>query len=360
MVLADGWYAEALGLRTLEDERLPRWLPISNPVFRGLVLWWRGHRYQSLVLVGTGLTFKVVMFLERLRPRRRRYLVLLQFIPIPERAWATLGRRSRIDYWLRLVFQRRVIAPVLRRSLVCAHTLSSWEVPRNAGMFNVDPSRFRFVPSTRVLTDNEIPPYYDRGRRVLASGRSLCDWPTVFAAAEGQDWDLEIVCTSDDLPLIQRLNRNGVAKVRHDIPLQGHRGMLKEFAVYLLALEEAEISCGQIRVMDAVSGGTPVVASRVRGLTDYLVDEETSLCLSRVTRFARETRSTRYSLTRAEPTVCGPPRSIAPEAGRRRTTSVPSGVSSEKPDPNPRLGYSEGEVAEFEGQVANNDMGARW
>jgi Glycosyl transferases group 1 len=276
-VLADGWYAEALGLHTLEREGLPPWLPITNPVFRGFMLWWRAHRYQSLVLVGTGVTFKVVMLLEWLRPRPRPYLVLLQFIPIPEGAWGTLGRRSRAGYCLRLLFQRRVVAPALRRSLICAHALSSWEVRGNAEMFDVDERRFKFVPFTRVLTRDEIPPYRDRGRRVLASGRSLCDWPTVFAAATGQGWDLEIVCSSEDLPLVKRLNVDGVAKVRHDIPLQRHREMLKRFAVYFLALEEAEVSCGQIRVMDAVGGGTPVVASRVRGLSDYLVDQETAL-----------------------------------------------------------------------------------
>lgn len=278
-VLADGWYANELGLQTLEDEPLPSWLAkrLGSPLARGIALWWRSRGYDRLALIGSGNLLYTVILLERLWPRRRRYLVLLQFIPVSEQAWSALGRGSKLKNQLRRWFERFVLAPVLRSSLARAHALSSWEPRRNAELFGVDPVRFVFLPWPLSFDGDELPAYSSRGRRVLASGRSLCDWPTVFAAAEDQAWDLEIVCTKDDLPKVNRLNTVAAAQVRHDIPLQEHRDLVGEVAVYLLALEEAEVSSGQIRVMDAVRGGTPLAAARVKGLADYVHDGETAL-----------------------------------------------------------------------------------
>lgn len=276
-VLGEGWYAKELGLRLIDDEPLPKWLRFRNPVIRGIALWRRGRHYDTVVLTGTGTLFRTVMLLERVWPRRAPYLVLLQFIPVPARRWAALRRDSTLKQWVRLAFQHQVVAPVLRSSLARAHTLSSWERQRSAATFGVELSRFVFLAWPLSEARDECPPYAGRGRRVLASGRTLCDWPTVFAAAEGQDWDLEVVCTKDDLPLINRLNAGTLARVRNDIPLEEHRGLLRNKAVYLLALHESEASSGQVRVMDAVRGGTPLVAASVKGLLDYVEDGETAL-----------------------------------------------------------------------------------
>lgn len=274
-VLADSWYAETLGLHRLEDERLPRSLARlvrSDPFVRGIALWWYGRRHHTLVLAAGGAAFKTVMILERLRPRGRPYIVLLEFFPVSEDAWAQLGRSSRARSWARRALRRYILAPALRSSLAWAHVLSSWEGPRNAATFGVDPGRFVFLPWPLVFADDALPPYSGRGRRVLASGRTLCDWPTVFSAADRQGWDLEVVCSANDRPLVDRLNASGIAKVRHDIPLQEHSDLLRNGAVYLLALEESYVSSGQMRVMDAVRSGTPLVASGVEGLSDYIDD----------------------------------------------------------------------------------------
>ncbi|MGI8411489.1 MAG: glycosyltransferase [Solirubrobacteraceae bacterium] len=276
-VLGEGWYAAELGLKLIDDEPLPRWLRRSNPVLRGIALWWRGRQYDIVVLTGTGTLFRIVMLLERIWPRRERYLVLLQFIPVPARRWAALRRDPKPKQWVRLAFQHQIVAPVLRSSLARAHTLSSWEQQRSAATFGVALSRFVFLPWPLSEAYDKCPLYEGRGQRVLASGRTLCDWPTVFAAAEGQGWDLEIVCTKSDLRLINRLNVGTLARIRNDIPLEEHRELLREKAVYLLALHESEASSGQVRLMDAVRGGTPLVASSVRGLSDYIEDGETAL-----------------------------------------------------------------------------------
>jgi glycosyltransferase involved in cell wall biosynthesis len=45
----------------------------------------------------------------------------------------------------------------------------------------------------------------------------------------------------------------------------------------LLALKEAEVSSGQIRVMNAVTAGTPIVASLTHGIADYIESGRTAL-----------------------------------------------------------------------------------
>jgi glycosyltransferase involved in cell wall biosynthesis len=178
---------------------------------------------------------------------------------------------------LRAGYQTWIVGPVLRSALARAHTLSSWEVERNAAVFGVSPERFVFVPFPMTAAGDELPPLEGRGRRVLASGRTLCDWPLVFAAADGQPWDLEIVCAEGERSLVDRLNAGAGARVRCDIPLQAHWALLHEVAVYLLPLREAQVSSGHIRIFDATRGGAPLVAADVRGVADYVSHEETAL-----------------------------------------------------------------------------------
>jgi Glycosyl transferases group 1 len=277
-LLGDSWYARELGIPTIEDEPLPGWVArrLGNSFVRGIALWWCGRRYDRVVLSDGGLTFRILMLLERLWPRNLPYLVLLEFRPVPLRPWASVGR-SQIRLWLRTGYQRWVVGPVLRSGLARAHTLSSWEVERNAGAFGVAAERFVFIPFPLTATGDELPALEGRGRRVLASGRALCDWPLVFAAAERQPWDLEIVCGAAERSLVERLNADGRARVWCDIPLPAHQDLLREVAVYLLPLLEAEVSSGHMRLFDATRGGAPVVAADVRGLADYAWHGETAL-----------------------------------------------------------------------------------
>lgn len=279
-VLADSWYTRELPFATLEDQRLPRGvgrIVRSNEVARGFMLWWLGRRRDVLVLAGWGAAFKAVVLLERLFGSGRRYLVVLQFILVPEERWAALGRSSRLRARARIAAQQHVVAPVFRRALARAHVMSSWEAERNAEILGLEPSRFAYLPWPLVKEADVCPEYGGRGRRVLASGRTLCDWPTVFAAAKDQDWDLDVICTFADLPLVTRLNSDQRACVRHDLPLEEYREVVRRAAVHLVAVEECSVSTGHNRIMDAVRGGTPLVVSRVVGLTDYVEAGETAL-----------------------------------------------------------------------------------
>jgi len=113
---------------------------------------------------------------------------------------------------------------------------------------------------------------------VVASGRRV-DWTAFFAAAAGSDWRIRVVCTGADLPMVRELARQaGVAPVvRSDIPADEHQREVAAATVYVIAVPETGASIGQIRVMNAVEAGVPIVASDVLGLRDYLDDESAKL-----------------------------------------------------------------------------------
>ena len=242
---------------------------------RGALLWWMSRRYDVVVTGFNSHATRVLLTID-LVLRRRRYLVLLHFIPDTGRLRAGEGGRTRFDprvvrSFVKLALLKTLVAPALRRVMLAAHVLTSWEVERNAGVLGIAPGRLYLVPWPLVGVEDEAPPPRER-RGVLATGRAACDWPTVFEAAADAEWELTVVCGGRDLPEVTRLNAAGRARVLCDISAEEHRALIQNAEVYLLALREDGLSSGQIRFADAVQAGTPVVAAAVKGLEDYLVD----------------------------------------------------------------------------------------
>jgi hypothetical protein len=236
------------------------------------LLWHRGKSYDFVVttLAATPRSF---LLLERIVPSRRRFLVVLEFIPVlgaeARELWG--APTSRLRHLISALMWRAVTVPVLHRSMALAQCLTEWEAPRSAAELKLSEDRFCVVPWFR----SSVTPVQARAPEsartgVLASGRAACDWATVFAASRGQDWPLTVVCSSRDLELVRSLNDDGKARILCEIPRDAHAQEIKEASVYLLALREAEVSSGQVRLSDAWEVGTPVVAAEVKGLEGYL------------------------------------------------------------------------------------------
>jgi glycosyltransferase involved in cell wall biosynthesis len=273
-ILGDSWYAREIGAEELEGVargRLWERLLASGPG-RGIALWWWGRRYPVIVCTLAGSGTRTLLALERVLGRRGRHLVLLEFIPV-------LGRKQRAS-WGRSSPQRRlagelywkyVAVPVLRRCLLGAHSLTRWERDRNAQSLQIDVERFHFIPffGSGTASDEKL----GRGRGVLASGRAACDWETVFSAAAGQHWALTAICSREELPRVQALNKTVGATLLCDVSREEHQAHVEAAAIYLLALREAEVSSGHVRLADAERAGTAVAASLVRGLEDYVEPE---------------------------------------------------------------------------------------
>ena len=264
MIVGDSWYAAELAGVTPLDELLAR-MPFGRVIgrigpLRGLALFLAGRRAQAIVTTNPAPGATICLALCGLSGLRK--LVLLEYIVHPG---------TGVRWWYFRVLRRFLLG----RALLRAQVLSGHELARYPALHRIPAERFALVRWPVGAADDL--PERTEGRRVLASGRRV-DWATFFAAAS-PDWDLRVVCTGADLPLVRELARRaGVDPVvRTDIPAHEHQAEVAAATVYVIAVPETGASIGQIRVMNAAEAGVPIVASDVLGLRDYLDDDSALL-----------------------------------------------------------------------------------
>ncbi|HWF72461.1 MAG TPA: glycosyltransferase [Solirubrobacteraceae bacterium] len=267
-VLADGWYGWLVpGFRSVTDvyARWP-WVQASTlrvGALRALLVFATSVRYDAVVMIRTDRGWRSLLLLRALLGRRRK-LVALHFIDHPDRVG---GRGAVFDrLW------RRVDRWATRRAVLAAQVLSQWEVERYGAGFGVP--RFRYVPFAWRMAGPGAPEPDGLHARdlVVASGRAFCDWPTVFAAAQGAQWRLLVVCGGHDRAVVDGLNADGRTEVVCDVSPSRARELLRGAAVSVLPMYEAGVSQGHVRLCDAIDAGAVIVASRTRSLEGYVAD----------------------------------------------------------------------------------------
>lgn len=279
-ILADTWYAGMLkdvcvSFDQLLRDTYPGWavrLVNRSSLLRGLFLFWLGRSYSLIVTGYRHPGMEVATVLEALFHRGSRRVVLLEF-------FRRKAARSRRKQFLHSALWGLVLKPSIQRAMAAAHVLTDWEREHYARMIGVEVDRLFYIPwPLRGRSDQFAPAKPSAGApMVLSSGRSMCDWETLFEAFEGASWPLTVICDKRDLPRIEELNHNNRARILSEIPFQEHEREMRDAAVYVLCLAEQEISSGHVRLSDATRAGTPVVASKVRGLESYVADGETGL-----------------------------------------------------------------------------------
>ena len=276
-ILGDSWYATSIKglcdpLDLVIERQCPRWMQTRSRkpgILRSLLLFKLGRDYDLVFTAQPLPGAWLVVLLEALLGAGKRRLVLLEFIPLTRSTWYLRLRKLHED----VVFRYAT-----RWSIRRAHVLTHSERRHYARRFRLPESRFEFVPWP-LLRETDQPPDCDglRSSAVVASGRMGCDWATLIRAAEGMDWKLTMICNRSELKGISAAAKNISATVMSDVPLDQHQSILRSSAVYVIAVREDFVSVGQIRVMNAIRAGIPIVATRVSGLEGYLVDNETAL-----------------------------------------------------------------------------------
>ena len=264
-------------LSDLLANQYPAWIQglAARPgVARNFALFVLGWKYKLIVTAQRLPGSWLVVLLEALFRPGRRGVVFLEFMPAPERGprWRRLVRR---------VLRRLVMKPALRRGMRVGHVLTEWEKNHYATIYGLPEERFECL-QWPLLRETDRAPVFDRpvASRVVSSGRFGCDWETLVRAAQTRNWDLIVVCSRSDLPLVRSLSERVGATVVCDISLEEHQKLLESAAVYVISLREDLVSCGQIRVMNAIRAGVPIVATGIRGLDGYLADGETALVVN--------------------------------------------------------------------------------
>jgi hypothetical protein len=228
---------------------------------------------QTVALIRRDRGTLPALLVGAIPPARRRIFVLeLLRRPLPLTAW----RRVLYRVWWKLIE-----TPALRRGMAGAQVMTEWERDAYADHYGLDRDRLHVVRWALRAGGEPPPPEVRAGdRAVFASGRTACDWPTLFGAADGAGWELTVVCSDRDRTEVERLAERVPARVFAELPEGEHERLLRRAAVSAIVLEDRGLSAGQVRLMTSVSAGVPVVATRVRSLEGYVADGETAILVS--------------------------------------------------------------------------------
>ena len=252
--LATDWYGDLVGARRLALRTHSTWDAVRSAwtVFRASascrsVVTTEG----SMSPVGLGLLALLLAL------RRRRRLVLLQFLP---------GRKVGLSGRLVVGLYRLV----LRRACLGVQVMTAGEKDAYQRTYLLPPDRVRHVPYYSV--DDRVPLDVvgpDLRTGILASGRNSCDWTTLLDAAEGQGWPLTIVCSESDLAGIARRAAATGVEVLAELPRAEHNQMLATAQLFLVVMKDRGASSGHVRLASAALRGTPVLATSIPGMSGY-------------------------------------------------------------------------------------------
>ena len=275
-ILADTHYAPRLRDRcaVLDEMILARYGRLGQrmagriAMLRGWMAVRIGRNYELIVTCPSWPGGKWIVLFEALLGKKRRRVMLLEFGTRPKSGWKGII----YPLWLKWLY-----APAVRRAVRAAQVMTDWERSYTAELLNVPEERFRFIPWPLSDGRQTLPsPKHAPARKVMSSGRAACDWETLFRAAQGANWSLTVVCGRPELQKVKELAGKS-AQVLCDIPAAEHQAMIEASDVYVLCLRNDPTSCGQVRLMNAISAGVPVVATRVRGLEGYATHGTTAM-----------------------------------------------------------------------------------
>lgn len=284
MIVVDNWYAEAIAHGVNQgvacgtptpgvvsfDELLARSFPASLlrlariKAVRGALLFLAAKHAERIICTFSSRGVTMLLLLETLFGPKTKRLFFVEYLrPEPS------GGQARFKEAVHVL----VYGFLFRHALAGIQVMTRWEVDAYARRFNMPSKLFHFIPFPMMISPGQVPPLAPSAEPVvMASGRAACDWPTVFAAAQGAGWRLLVVCARSDRPLVDALNADGRATVLSEISAAEHQRLLQSSTVYALVLHEIYASSGQVRFARTIESGVPVVASAVKGLDGYLQD----------------------------------------------------------------------------------------
>jgi glycosyltransferase involved in cell wall biosynthesis len=282
-ILADGWYAfhhpdlcEPFESR-LKSNVSPWLISLAKrfAIIHGWLFFLLAQKHSAIMTSTTVRGAKAFFFFEAILGKSGKHLILLEFIESKKSHSQSVLRRSTHYLWVHWILKR-----VLKKSLLTAHVLAKCDCFDYSELFGIPEEHFVFIPWPKRLRNDQyletLVSTLDQ-KSVLSSGREACDWKTLFKAADGQGWHLKVICSHRDLPLVQELNKNGIAEVMCDVSRDDHEREVQKAAVYVLCLFEQERSSGHVRISDATRAGTPIVATAVKGIEGYIDNGETGL-----------------------------------------------------------------------------------
>lgn len=218
------------------------------------------HRYRNILTFECGFESFLIAFIQTLTRSRRPRHVILQFI-MREKGQ---GLSSRMKY----LFMRWCFSSV--HLCVCSSRAESQYYQK---IFGWSSAKLHYIP---LHTD---PRLLDRESSknegfVLSAGRTFRDYGTLLGAFRQLDVPLLIVASrwsidpSDIPPNV---------KIQYDMPGSELMAIMARCLAVVVPLEERMISIGQSVVLQAMTLGKAVIATRVNGTEDYIEHMKTGI-----------------------------------------------------------------------------------
>lgn len=224
------------------------------------VLWRARQRYSNILTFECGWESFLVSIFQTLTLSRRPRHVILQFI--------MREKDQRLSSRAKYFFMRWCFSSVYL--CVCS---SRAETLYYQKAFMWPSAKLCFVPlhtDPRLLIDAS-------GKNdgfVLAAGRTFRDYSTLLGAFRQIDVPLLIVASRWN---IDPNDLSSNVKVQYDVPGSELMSMMSRCLAVVVPLEERMISIGQSVVLQAMTLGKAVIATRVNGTEDYIDHMETGI-----------------------------------------------------------------------------------
>jgi glycosyltransferase involved in cell wall biosynthesis len=225
-----------------------------NGFVAGILMYFTSKKYNVIVTVGhrAAMTYGA---LNRLLPRKGKIHIAKEFY------FEGNGKRSIRRYLLNYVYLFSF------KSLTAVVVNSSKEIRPYAKGMRVPEAIFHFIPWPSSVDKPQIIESHEN--YILAVGRSLRDWKTLFAAIQGLDHHVVVVASRKDM---KNLKIPDNVTLFIDVSYDKYIELLKHAKFVVLPLVETQRSTGQASFLEAMGYGKPVIISKVVGALDYVED----------------------------------------------------------------------------------------
>lgn len=167
---------------------------------------------------------------------------------------------------------RSFIYKLFLKDLNYIRVSSSPEIENYSKLLNIDKNRFWFLPYPSPVINPAI--VNSEESYILSAGKQYRDYSTLMKAIKGTGFRLVVVSDRNSMKSVETSDE---VTVLYNISKEKYLDLLSKSKFVVVPLSNDFCSCGQIALLEAMSYGKPVIATKVVGTVDYITDGKSGL-----------------------------------------------------------------------------------